>query len=72
MGVDSFQQRGKPPKGGKGKGKGKDKGGKGASGASGGGASGKSQGECRNCGKWGRRAADCWSPEREAGAGPGG
>ena len=77
MDVDSFQ-KGKA-KGGKGKG-GQGRGGSGGGGgaASGGGTgAGKGshsqfQGYCNNCGKWGRKATDCWQKSSGSAKGSGG
>ncbi len=67
MDVDAFVPKGK---GKKGKGKGKDSKGKGRGGGTHGGkgadhASSKFEGECRNCGKYGHMAKDCWHKDNK-------
>lgn len=68
MDVDSFVKgKGKGKKGKKGKGKGK---GNGADGKAP--ANSQFQGERRNCGKWGHRESECWSPKKDKAAATGG
>jgi hypothetical protein len=67
MDVDAFVPKGK---GKKGKGKGKDSKGKGRGGGHHGGkgadhSAAKFEGECRNCGKYGHMAKDCWSKDNK-------
>jgi hypothetical protein len=63
MDVDSIVKGGKGKKGKKGKGKGKGSGGEGKAPAN-----SQFQGECRNCGKWGHRESECWSPKKDKNA----